>query len=346
LPRRLKRALPWILSLGILLFLLLTTDVAAIAAALESADWGRLVGFMALVTALSFLVDAATIVPLMRRFVLPLRYREVVAIKGVSYFLNVLNYSAAAAGMAWVIHKRHTRPGVPFMRVFSALVWFFFVDIIALGIMLVVGWLLARDTIVATPFYAQVPIVIAVVFAVVVGALVYWNGRFDFVAFGFFRKWRLFQVFGEARLRDYAPLVAMRIGFICVYVLMHWLLLPAFGVHIPFWMLLMYSPLITFVQVIPANVSGLGAVQGVMVGLFAAHVAPDAGDPKAVIIAYSTVIGPLMTVMRLVIGYCFVATIARDVLPNEADIDAVRQSEEGGAASEGSPTNAVGTNDT
>lgn len=325
MPRRLKRALPWVLSLAIVLFLFLTTDLAAVGAALENADWGRLIGFMAIVTALSFLADAATIVPLMKRFVAPLHYREIVAIKGVSYFLNVLNYSLAAGGMAWIVHKRK---GVPFLRALSALVWFFFVDVIALGIMLVVGWLIARDLIVSTPFYDQVPIVIAVVFAVVVGSLVYWNGRFDFVAFGFFRQWRIFQVFGEAKLADYVPLVGMRIVFICVYVLMHWLLLPAFGVHIPFWMLLMYSPLITFVQVIPANVSGLGAVQGVMVGLFAAHVSGTPEHAKAVIIAYSTVIGPLMTIMRLVIGYCFVATIARDVLPSEAEIEAARQSEE------------------
>ena len=117
----------------------------------------------------------------------------------------------------------------------------------------------------------------------------------------------------------------------------------AFGVHIPLETLLMYSPLITFVQVIPATVSGLGAVQGVMIALFAAHVPAGLGDPKAVIVAYSTVSGPLMTLMRLVIGYLFVARVTRDVLPDERTIEAARAAEtridQGDVAT--TPTNAA-----
>ena len=103
----------------------------------------------------------------------------------------------------------------------------------------------------------------------------------------------------------------------------------------------MYSPLITFVQVIPANVSGLGAVQGVMIALFAAHVSPGVGDPKAIIIAYSTVIGPLMTIMRLVIGYGFMTTIAKDVLPTEAELAAESHAAKEAEASAASSVSSV-----
>lgn len=318
---RTKALLPWILSLGIVAFLFFTTDIEAVGRALESADWTRLIAFMALVTLISFVADSATLVPLFHRFVAPIGFREIVSIKGVSYFLNALNYSLAAGGMAWLVHKRR---GVPFMRALSSLIWFFFVDIIALGLMLTLGWVFGRHLMSGADFIDRVPIVIAVVASVVVGALVYWNLRFDFFFFGFFRKWSIFQCFQEARGADYIRMVAFRATFVLVYVLMHFLLLPSFGVHIPFETLLMYSPLITFVQVIPATVSGLGAAQGVMVALFASHVPPGHGDARAVIVAYSTVIGPLMMLMRLVIGYCFVATIARDVLPTADIIEAER----------------------
>jgi len=326
-----------VLSLGIVAFLLLTTDLAAVSAALGSADWPRLIGFMALVTAATFAADAATLVPLLRRFVTPVRYREVIAIKGVSYFLNVLNYSLAAGGMAWMVHKRRE---VPFLRAFSAMVWLFFVDIVALGVMLVAGWAVGHGLPGASALADQVPIVIAVVWAIVIGTLVYWNARFDFFALGFLRSWRIFQTFAAARVVDYVPFTAMRVLFIALYVLMHWLLLPAFDVHIPLSALLVYAPLLAFVQIVPATVSGLGAVQGVMVALFAPHVDPAVGDPKAIIIAYSTVIGPLMAALRLVIGYAFMATVARDALPTEAALDAQRASEESGA------TSALGTSDT
>jgi uncharacterized membrane protein YbhN (UPF0104 family) len=346
LAGRWKGLIPWVLSLGIVAFLFVTTDLDAVAHALENADWVRLVGLMAFITLLSFVADSATLIPLLRRFVAPVTFSEVVRIKGVSYFLNALNYSLAAGGMAWILHKKHR---VPFMRAMSSLVLFFYIDIIALGGLLTGGWLASRALLTLpehtthAPFLERVPIVMAVVWAVILGAWLYWNRRIDFGIFGFFRKWKIFQCFKEARSLDYLRLVVIRGVFMLVYVLMHYLLLPAFDVHIPFWTLVIYSPLITFVQVVPATISGLGAVQGVMVALFAAHVPAGHGDPQAVIVAYSTVIGPLMMVMRLVIGYCFVAAVSREVLPKSADIESARASDD---APQGPTSSSIGTSDT
>jgi uncharacterized membrane protein YbhN (UPF0104 family) len=331
LSQRARGLIPWVLSLGIVAFLFLTTDLKAVGDALENADWARLVGLMAVITLLSFVADSATLIPLLRRFVAPVGFGEVVRIKGVSYFLNALNYSLAAGGMAWILHKKH---GVPFMRAMSSLVLFFYIDIIALGVLLSGGWLISRALVILpehsihAPFLERVPIVIAIVWAVILGAWIYWNRRVDFIFFGFFRKWRIFQCFQEARSLDYLRLVSVRGLFMFVYMLMHFLLLPAFDVHIPFWTLIIYSPLITFVQVVPATISGLGAVQGVMVALFSAHVPASIGDPKAVIVAYSTVIGPLLMVMRLIVGYCFVAAVTRDVLPKSSDIESAKSADE------------------
>ncbi len=329
---RWKALIPWALSLSIVAFLFFTTDIEAIGRALADADWARLVGLMAVVTLLAFVADSATLVPLLRRFVAPVTFSEVVRIKGVSYLLNALNYSLAAGGMAWIFHRKHQ---VPFMRAFSALVLFFYIDIIALGVLLTGGWLIGHellaaggDLVASAPFTSRVPIVIGIVWGVVLGAWIYWNRRVDFFFFGFFRTWRIFQCFKEIRSLDYLELVTIRVAFILVYVLMHYLLLPTFDVHIPFWTLVIYSPLITFVQVVPATISGLGAAQGVMVALFSTHVPAGHGDPAAVIVAYSTVIGPLMMLMRLVIGYAFMAAVAKEVLPTTEDIESAQSDDE------------------
>jgi hypothetical protein len=321
---RIKRLLPWVLSLAFVAFLFATTDLDAMGDALARADWVHLVVLMAVVTVAAYVADAATLLPLVRRFVAPANFPEILRIKGVSYFLNALNYSLAAGGIAWVLARRHQ---TPFMRAFSPLVWFFFVDIVALGLLLAFGFAVHRDLIADPELAARVPWVLVVIGAVIVGSLCYWNLRFDFFVFGFFRRWRLFSAFAEARIGDYLRFVPMRMAFIGVYILMHRLLLPAFGVDIPLGALIAYAPLITFVQVIPATVSGLGAAQSVMVVLFAAHVPPEAGDGRAVILAYSTVIGPLMMLFRLIIGYAFVSRVTRDLIPEAAAIEAARNAE-------------------
>lgn len=317
--RRVKRAIPWLLSLCIVAFLFITTDLAAVGAALESADWGRLVAGMAVVTLAAYVFDSLTLVALFRRYVAPVSQGEVFRIKGVSYFFNAINYSLAAGAMAWILHKKR---GAPFLETFSSLVWFFFIDIVALVFLLTLGYVVGSDAIAATPFAARLPWIILAIWAIVAGTLIYWNAGFDFVLLGFMRKWRVFDTFRRARVAEYPAFVLMRAAFIMVYVVMHWLLLPAFGVEIPLDALLVYAPLIAFVQVIPATISGLGAVQGVMVALFAVHVAPTVGDGKAVIVAYSTVIGPLMMVMRLFIGYAFVARVAGDLVPSKGEVEA------------------------
>lgn len=320
---RLKAALPWVLACAFVGFLVLTTDLGAVVAALGRADWVRLVGLMGLVTGLAWLGDALTLVPVGRRFIGGVTLGEALRVKALSYFLNAVNYSLAAGGMAWLLSRRH---GTSFMRAFSPLVWTFFVDVVALTALLTAGWLLLPEGPGggAGGVAARLPWVVAGAWAVVAGSLLYWLGRVDFIAFGFFRRWPIFQAFAEARTRDYLGLVPARAAFFCVYIAMHALLLPAFGVDIPLLALLAYAPVLAFVQVVPATVSGLGAVQPVMVALFAPHVPPEAGDGRAVIVAYSTVIGPLMAVMRLVIAWPFVGGVSRHLVPPAEAIAAAR----------------------
>ncbi len=319
MPNWVNKLVPWVLSLVIVGFLVATTDMDAFSDALGRADWLLMVGGMAAVTVVAWLADSGTLWLLFRRFVVrDVTAREVVTIKGVSYFLNAITYSLAAAGMAWFLHKRFA---VRFMTALSALIWFFFVDIIALTVMLSLGMLVAPDALAASSVADQLPMLVAVLWVIIAGSLIYWVLRFDFFVFRFFRSWRMFEVFGRAQLIDYLRFVPLRVAFISIYVVMHAILLPAFGVHIPLANLLLYAPLIAFVQVIPATISGLGAVQGVMVPLFAIHVAPELGDPHAVILAYSTVIGPLISVLRLVIGYAFVSRVSADLVPTSEQVE-------------------------
>lgn len=314
---RVKRLIPWVLTLSIVGFLFLTTDIEAVGDALARADWGRLVAAMAGVTLAAYLVDSLTLVALFRRFVTKIGVLEVLRIKGVSYFLNAINYTLAMGGMAWVIHKKHD---IRFLETFSSFFWLFFVDIIALSTLITLGLALGPDAIGDSQAVARIPYIVLVIWAIVIGALVYWNAGFDFFILGRLRSWRVFDTFRRAHLKDYPSMVLMRAGFIMVYVVMHWSILPAFGVHIDLGHMLLYAPLIAFVQVIPATISGLGAVQGVMVALFTPHVPPEAGG-SAAILAYSTVIGPLMMVMRLVIGYVFVHAVAKDLVPSKEEIE-------------------------
>ena len=318
---RLKRLIPWTLSVAIVGWLFWSVDVGEVWGAIRAAALLPLLGIVLGFSVLVFFADSATMAVLYRRLLTPVTYREFLPIRGVSYFLGVINYNMATGAIAYLMHRRKQQG---FLECLSALLWLNFVDIIALLVMLM-GGLALGSHLLPPAFAARLPVIVGVSWALVAGALLYWNGGFDFLVLGRLRRWRLFSAWSRARLVDYALMTALRIAFIFVYLAMNYFVLPTFGIHVGFAALVAYIPLLTFMQIVPASISGLGAVTVVSIALYEPHVAAGVADPRAQILAMSTVVGPLTSLVRLVIGYLFVARVTRDFLPKATDIAAARQ---------------------
>lgn len=320
----LKRALPWVVSLGIVGYLFSTVDLGAVGRALAGADLGVLAVWIVVFSLLVFLADGACLRLLFGRLIGGVTLRESLSIKAVSYFLNAITYTAGAGGIAYFLHKKR---GVGFLHALSMLLWLNFVDVIALLILLTLGCSLG-PSVLPGDIGAQLLWVLGAGWIVIAGALVYWRLGFDFMVLGRLRSWRIFEAFGQADLGDYGALVAARTVFIGLYVVMAWVLLPTFHLSIGVGALLVYVPLLTFVQIIPASISGLGAVQAVMIALYAPHAAAGTEDPAALVLAFSTVVGPGTTLVRLGLGYAFMGDISKDLVADEQAIEALRKAEE------------------
>ena len=325
---QLKRALPWLISLVIVGYLFWSVDLDAVLAAVEGAEMGTLILIMVLSAPLILAADAATLWLLFGRLISPFPYREVVAIKGVSYFFNAITYSAGTGGIAYLVHRRW---GTGFLHVLSALLWLNFIDVITLLLIIAAGLSLAGDLL-PEAMAQQLPYVLVGGAVVSVGAIVYWRLGVDFLILGRMRSWRIFRAFADAEVADYGVMVASRVAFICVYIVLTWLILPTFHIEVPVLLLLIYLPIGTFVQIIPASVSGLGAVQVVLIALYAPHVAATVADGEAQVLAFTTFMGPATTFVRIMVGYVFVRTVMKsimsDVTLDAASITAVRQAEE------------------
>ena len=300
-------------------------DTDAMIRALGRADHGPLLAWMALFTILVFVADAACLHLLFRRLLGRFSFSEVLAVKGVSYFLNAVNYSAGTGSIAYFVHRRGDQP---FLRALSALLWLNFVDIAALLILLSLGMLLGGELL-PEGIAERLPWVVGVGSAIVIGALLYWRRGWDFFILGRLRGLSVFAAFQDAKMSDYMTLLGARTGFIGLYVLMTWALLPTFQIPVPLMALMVYVPLLTFVQIVPASISGLGAIQWVMIALYAPHLASAVGqtEAEATVVAFSTVVGPGVTLMRLGLGYLLLGRIAPDLLVSKEDLEAAREAE-------------------
>jgi uncharacterized membrane protein YbhN (UPF0104 family) len=324
----LKRALPWLLSLLIVGYLFWSVDLGAVMAAVEGAEMGTLMAIMVLSAPIILAADASTIWLMFRRLLAPYPYREIVAIKGVSYFFNAITYSAGTGGIAYLVHRRW---GAGFLHCISLLLWMSFIDVMTLLLIIGLGLLLAADLL-PVGLATQLPYVLLGGAIISVGAIIYWRLGVDFLILGRMRTWRIFRAFADAKMADYGVMIASRTAFIGVYIVLTWLLLPTFQIEVPVLLLLVYLPIGTFVQIIPASVSGLGAVQVVLIALYSPHVAATVADGEAQVLAFTTFMGPTTTFVRVMVGYVFVRTVMKslmgDVTLDAASIAAARRADE------------------
>ena len=89
-----------------------------------------------------------------------------------------------------------------------------------------------------------------------------------------------------------------RICFIGIYVALGWLLLPTFDIAIELETSHLHAD--HYIRAdYPGLDLGLGAVQVVIIALYAPHVMSHIADPAAQVLAFSTMIGPATTVFRI-----------------------------------------------
>ena len=309
-------------------YLFWAVDLDAVMAAVEGADMGTLILIMVLSAPLILAADSATLWILFRRLMAPYPYREITAIKGVSYFFNAITYSAGTGGIAYMVHRRW---GSGFLHSLSLLLWLNFIDVITLLLIVGLGMVLAGDLL-PPQMAEQLPYVLAGGAIISVGAIIYWRLGVNFLVLGPMRTWRIFKAFADATMADYGVMIASRVAFIGVYIILTWMLLPTFQIEVPFLLLFIYLPIGTFVQIIPASVSGLGAVQVVLIALYAPHVAPSIADGEAQVLAFTTFMGPATTFVRVMVGYAFVRTVMKGLMGemtlDAASIAAARKADE------------------
>lgn len=303
-----RRALPWVVSLGLVAYLLMTTDLPGVWEAICRVDVLAVAGVVVVGVGFSYLYDTFVLTLVLRRFNAPVAFREMLPLKGASYLLNIVNYNAAAGGMA--LYLRRTR-GVSFLEAASSFLFLNVADLLALCVLVAAGLVWAGD-LVGAETRAGLLATVAVVGAAIVGTWVYWNAGFDFLVLGRLREWRIFRAFRLARVVDYAWLTALRVGIVLVYVLIMWAFLWLFDIRVPFVAMLAIHPIIILLWTVPVSVAGLGTVQVAMRLLFGPFVAPELGDPTPIVDACSTLDIFATVLMRVVIGYACLRRVSRE----------------------------------
>ncbi len=244
------------------------------------------------------LVDTFVLQQAVSWFNVKVPYRDVLPVRATAYILSLLNTQLGQGGIAVYLHKRHA---IPFWQVTGTVVFIALIEMYQLAFYSFLGA-------VAHGFDPRAP-----------WGVYAFMGAYLVVHLWFFSKPRggklgtmpIFAAFRAAHVSQYLKLLLYKTPNLLMAIVVHWLALPLFGLHVPFLALLTYLPIVFFVAALPIAAAHLGPSQ------FAwQYFLSDYAD-GAKLVAYSLAAHLMFMVMNAGLGLLFLRRASRELTTPE-----------------------------
>jgi hypothetical protein len=215
----------------------------------------------------------------------PLRFTDVLLVRGASWLLALVNYGAGQGGIVWFLHRRH---GVPVARATGAVL--LATGAFLLAVVAAVAGGLALEAIPEARDLGWLLVLVAIGFPIY---LLIIKLRPAFLV-----RNSLFEPLFAAGITGTIGATLARSLHLGVLIAAHALAYRQFGIEIPVRAALVVLPLIFLVAALPIGVAGLGAPQATAVVLLSRYVSgPDArGTVLAASLGFQTLTTLLMAV--------------------------------------------------
>ena len=282
--QRLRRLLPWLIGSAILLYLLwpyrLPEKRAELARAFGSAPaWTAAIALAGALAA--YIADTFVTYCVLWWAHVRMKFREVAVMRGVTYFLALVNYNLGQAGMIVVL----ARKGVKAARATGIILFMMGINVVVL---------IAFASASVASVKPQLRVVVWAVAALLPIYLAIIALRPRFLA-----SRELFAPLFDLGLGGHALACLVRVPHVVVMMIAHFAIMRCFGVQLPVTTAFLYIPVIFVVAVLPISVQGLGTTQAVAVELLSPY-APS----REAVLAYS-----LYTQVLWVVGLALIGAV-------------------------------------
>jgi hypothetical protein len=295
----LRRAVPWIVTAGLLFLVFRKVSVAQIVAATRtSASW-TVPACVAGVAAI-YLADSFAIWKTFGWFLAPLTYGQVLVVRGATYLLAAINYNVGQGAMVYFVHRAK---GTTVMRGVATLLLVMGINVVALIGLATVGFAVAPDI----PRVVRVVVLVAYAGLAVYALAVAWKPRW-------LAARPLFDVLLGAGLGGHLRALAVRLPHIATLVIFQTSILHGFGVDVPVSQAIVLLPVVFFIAVLPISVQGLGTTQAAMVYFFARYAPGTAQQQAGTVVAASLFATTAATLLQALLGLaCLRSRVGREL---------------------------------
>jgi hypothetical protein len=248
-PARWQHLLPWIITVACFGYLYTRLEGAAAREGLELVDyltgifsrvsWTHWLALMVPYSMFFFLVDSLIVWRVVSWFNTPVRYLDILPIRGSSYILSIVNEQVGKGAMGLYLNRRY---GVPGWEVGSSMIFIMFCEFFYLLGWATIGWTLRRDEL--PEVFGLIPWLACAAAIFFAAWLLFFRGPLGKNAA--LRERPLFKSFREAGGLRYLTIIVLRSPALLAAVLVYTNALRLFGVEADYGQMLGYLPVIFF----------------------------------------------------------------------------------------------------
>lgn len=267
-----KQLLPWLIAAGIFVYLFRLYPPDQVWNALKYVNLPVFIAFAVGYFMFIYVVDSWVVQRVISDFTCPVTLKDVLAARGVTYLIMVLNYPASQAAFAYYLKRRY---GIAIFQALGIFLFIVLIDLMWIITLAFAGSFFQDYEIAGIALNRTVQITAAIAYCFAIAWLAFWRRWLDKligrpIHIPFIEKLRqrkLFHLFDQAKVKDYLRVAIMRIPIHVTIIISMFVILKTFGVSIPFSKILCNMPLIFLVGTLPITPGGLGTTNAMTVEL-------------------------------------------------------------------------------
>lgn len=319
----LKLVGPWVVGVGIIAYLFHLYPISTVLEAGKSVNILGFSSFALFYFFFVFVVDTWVFSRVLTRFHHPVTFKELLPARAVTYLIMVLNYGASQGAFAYYLKRTQKLAIFEVLGTFALIA---LIDLYWLMGMAFVGSFFQDFQIQGVHLAPIIRTMAGVATIALVAHLIYWRylSAKPWRATKWLREKKLFRIFHEARLRDYASIALMRTPIYACIIACMYVVLLTFGAQVPLLTILGATPIAFMLGVLPISPSGIGVTNGALVELLQQHVqspqiTQGVTTGAALILAASLLWVFANMALKAIVGALYLMRVSKDLFAPPSD---------------------------
>ncbi len=252
--KKLRTVLQWGLVVAIFIFIFKKYPAQELWKSMQGGLWVPLMLYAIAYFVFMWVVDAWGLTFFFTRYGgHPLRFLDLLRVRASSYLVQMVNYGAGQAVLAYFLSEKEE---IPLKRATGFVIFLSLVDLYWIITMAFIGTFFAPPILEGTDLQSFVSPIWAAATALFIFMLLYPR----------FRLWS--KIMEKIRFRHFLLVLLIRIPMHLVLITSFYFVPYCFHAHIPFYRILTAMPIVMFIGTLPITPGGFGTFQIAFVGFF------------------------------------------------------------------------------